>query len=99
MNEDKYYKILGLNQNANWEEIKKAFLKIAVVTHPDKGGNVDDFKKANEAYQYFRTKFESREYSTRTSTSSHTDTEYDNEYREKNVLFEKIIHSLSQILA
>ena len=44
-----YYKILGVSKNATKEEIKKAFRKAAQQHHPDKGGDSDKFKKANEA--------------------------------------------------
>lgn len=46
-----YYSILGVPKNANQEEIKKAFRKLAHEFHPDKqGGNAEKFKEANEAY-------------------------------------------------
>jgi molecular chaperone DnaJ len=47
-----YYKILGVDKNANQEEIKKAFRKKAHEYHPDKKtGDEAKFKEANEAYQ------------------------------------------------
>ncbi len=45
-----YYNILGVNENATQEEIKKAYKKLAVQHHPDKGGNEETFKKISEAY-------------------------------------------------
>lgn len=45
-----YYKILGVEKNASTEDIKKAFRKLAHEHHPDKGGNAEKFKEANEAY-------------------------------------------------
>jgi len=50
MNKD-YYQILGVNKTASPDEIKKAFRKLAHEHHPDKGGNAEKFKEANEAYQ------------------------------------------------
>ncbi|PIZ99929.1 MAG: molecular chaperone DnaJ [Candidatus Komeilibacteria bacterium CG_4_10_14_0_2_um_filter_37_10] len=47
-----YYQVLGVDKNANAEEIKKAFRKLAHEYHPDKNkGNEDKFKEINEAYQ------------------------------------------------
>ncbi|MBU6370538.1 MAG: DnaJ domain-containing protein [Patescibacteria group bacterium] len=45
-----YYKILGVEKNASQEDIKKAFRKLALEHHPDKGGNAERFKEASEAY-------------------------------------------------
>lgn len=46
-----YYKILEINKQSSLEEIKKAYKKLAVKHHPDKGGNPEEFKKISEAYQ------------------------------------------------
>jgi molecular chaperone DnaJ len=47
----KYHDILGLKPGATEEEVKKAYRKKAIETHPDKGGNEEDFKKVTEAYE------------------------------------------------
>ena len=44
------YKILGVNQDATQDEIKKAFRKLALKYHPDKGGDEEKFKQVNQAY-------------------------------------------------
>jgi molecular chaperone DnaJ len=46
-----YYDILGVQRTATEAEIKTAFRKHAMEHHPDKGGNPEEFKKFNEAYQ------------------------------------------------
>lgn len=47
-----YYEILGLNQDASHDDIKKAYKRLALQHHPDKNkGNDTKFKKINEAYQ------------------------------------------------
>jgi DnaJ-class molecular chaperone len=47
-----YYKELGIDKNASMEDIKKAYRKLSLKYHPDKiGGDIDKFKKINEAYQ------------------------------------------------
>lgn len=47
---ENYYDILGVNETATQEEIKKAYRKKAVEHHPDKGGDESIFKKVSEAY-------------------------------------------------
>jgi molecular chaperone DnaJ len=54
MSKEDYYKLLGVDKNASIDEIKKAYRKLAVKYHPDKGGPKEDeakFKEINEAYQ------------------------------------------------
>ena len=45
-----FYQILGVNETASQDEIKKAYRKLAVEHHPDKGGDENKFKKISEAY-------------------------------------------------
>jgi curved DNA-binding protein len=44
------YTILGVSKNASDEEIKRAFKKLAMKHHPDRGGDEQQFKQINEAY-------------------------------------------------
>ncbi len=46
-----YYEVLGVQKNADKDEIKKAFRKLAHKYHPDKkDGDENKFKEVNEAY-------------------------------------------------
>jgi molecular chaperone DnaJ len=46
-----YYKTLGIEKNASADDVKNAFRRLALEHHPDRGGNAEKFKEANEAYQ------------------------------------------------
>lgn len=45
-----YYSTLGVPRDADQETIKKAFRKLAMTHHPDKGGDPTKFQQINEAY-------------------------------------------------
>jgi curved DNA-binding protein len=47
---DNYYKILGVDQNADQAQIKQAYRRLAAKNHPDRGGNTADFQKIQSAY-------------------------------------------------
>ena len=44
------YEALGVSKGASDEEIKKAYRKLAIKHHPDKGGDSEQFKKIQGAY-------------------------------------------------
>jgi len=46
-----YYKTLGISRGASEDEIKKAYRKLAMKHHPDRGGNEAEFKRIKEAYE------------------------------------------------
>jgi len=47
----KHYDALGVEKNASESEIKKAYRKLALSHHPDRGGDASKFKEISEAYQ------------------------------------------------
>ena len=49
--DDSLYKILGVERSAAGGDITKAYRRKAMQCHPDKGGDVEEFKKLNEAYE------------------------------------------------
>ena len=44
------YNILGVDKNAEERQIKKAYFDLAKKHHPDKGGDAEEFKKIQRAY-------------------------------------------------
>jgi hypothetical protein len=48
---------LGLEQATNWLDIRKAYQQKIIISHPDKGGCVEDFINIREAYETLRVSF------------------------------------------
>ncbi|MCG2747512.1 MAG: DnaJ domain-containing protein [Desulfobulbaceae bacterium] len=64
--EQQYYEVLGLQADATFEEIKKAYRKLSMKYHPDKVAHLGEefrgvaeekMKEINAAYQYLKKKF------------------------------------------
>lgn len=47
----KFYETLGVEKNATPNEVKKAYRKLAMKNHPDKGGDPEVFKEITRAYE------------------------------------------------
>jgi DnaJ family protein A protein 2 len=63
-NDDSLYKELGLSRQSSQSEIKKAYHKLALKKHPDKGGNVEEFKKIQGAYEILSDPEKRQQYDT-----------------------------------
>ena len=59
---ENFYQILDVPETASQEEIKKAYRKKAVESHPDKGGDEEMFKKISEAYDVLGNEDKRRNY-------------------------------------
>jgi len=57
-----YYSILGVTKNSTPDEIKKAYRKLVKDHHPDRGGDAEQFKKINEAYEVLKDQQKRSEY-------------------------------------
>lgn len=60
-----YYEILGVPKTASIEEIKKAYRKLAMKHHPDKGGNEEIFKEISDAYSILGDEEQKKKYDNR----------------------------------
>ncbi|MEI8223922.1 MAG: J domain-containing protein [bacterium] len=70
--------LLGVDKDATWEEVKKAYRKKTLENHPDRGGDEETFRKIKDAYEQlakdprYANKNTSRPGPTQNSTSSTT---------------------------
>ena len=62
------YKILNVKQTSSQEEIKKAYRKASMKHHPDRGGNAEEFKKINRAYEILGDEIKKNEYDMKSRT-------------------------------
>jgi DnaJ-class molecular chaperone len=65
------YEKLGISKDASKDDIKKAFRKLAVTHHPDKGGNEEKFKEISHAYEVLTDDEKKRHYDLTGSEEPH----------------------------
>lgn len=53
-NTTELYEVLGVDKKADTSTIKKAYYKLARVKHPDKGGDPEEFKKIQAAWEVLK---------------------------------------------
>ena len=56
------YEVLGISRNADDREIKRAYRKMAIQHHPDKGGDEQKFKELSEEERATRGELSQRLY-------------------------------------
>ena len=57
-----YYQTLGIDATASDADVRSAFRRLALETHPDKGGLAEDFRAVSEAYEVLGHVRSRREY-------------------------------------
>lgn len=49
--------LFGLGANATWADVIKAYRRLAIEHHPDKGGDVATMKKINAAFEVLEKRY------------------------------------------
>lgn len=57
-----YYKTLGVNKAATQDDIKRAYKKLVMQHHPDRGGDAEQFKRVTEAYETLKDPAKRKQY-------------------------------------
>ena len=61
MSKRDYYEVLGVDRGVSEGDLKKAYRKLALKHHPDKGGDAERFKAVTEAFEVLSSHSEQRE--------------------------------------
>ncbi|CAJ1334572.1 unnamed protein product, partial [Effrenium voratum] len=59
---DGHYDLLQVSRSASGAEIRSAYRRGALLTHPDKGGNPEEFKKVVAAFEVLSDQLRRKEY-------------------------------------
>jgi len=90
-----YYKILGVSELCNEQELKSAYRKLARKWHPDVAGNTDEvvnkFKEINEAYEILSDKIKKADYDTVRRYYNYSSNKTENSTSNKKQSTEKIV--------
>jgi hypothetical protein len=81
------YELFGVTASSSIQDIRKAYFKLSLLCHPDKGGNADDMRTIHSAYQWILQQH--------TTVRDRTDGE--ETYEEKEDSFQKFLRDQSQL--
>jgi hypothetical protein len=66
------YDILGAAEDSSQDELERLYKRLAKQYHPDRGGNVEDMRAINEAYQVLGSEFTRRAYDSQRQRATDT---------------------------
>lgn len=95
MNSLGYYTILGVSQDANFQEIKKSYRKLAKKYHPDRNKSAhaeEIIKKINQAFETLSDRRKRKQYD-RESSNIFDQKDSNNEEKEENLSDQKQTNS------
>ena len=78
---DNPWKVLNLSPGADWEVVKESHRKLVFSLHPDKGGDIEEFRKVSEAFSLLKERRAGIENNNHTSDNR----EYDDFYNQYDV--------------
>jgi len=52
------FAVLGIEPGVTLAEARRAYRRLALVTHPDRGGSAEDFRRVQEAWEEVRACYE-----------------------------------------
>src|SRR6056297_3624330 len=71
-----YYSVLGVNKDASQSDIKQAYRRLAMMHHPDRGGDASKLSIVNEAYEVLGNTAKRAEYDNPQPTFNSNDFHY-----------------------